>query len=73
MDFLKITQTQANQLANSLVEDFSPGYDSINDKYYIYSPPYTTAEQFNVADLLPIVYEGLTPINPNKPMFPKKG
>jgi len=68
MDFKKITKASSNAYAQSTNELYSPF--ELNDKFYLYRDIYTSLD--NVVALSESQLFGLTPINPNKPMFPKK-
>lgn len=72
MNFLRLNLTQAKELADDPNEEYSPVYDSLSIAHYIYSPPYTSTELIDVHTLSSTQLDGLTPINPTKPMFPRK-
>lgn len=69
--FLQIAESEAIGLANKVDEIYTPGYDSI-PKYHFYKDEYSEEEELSVVELTELEADGLTPINPTKPMFPKK-
>lgn len=69
--FLIIDETLANYLATKIDEEYTPGYNT-DPKYYFYKDSYTISELPYTEELTETVADGLTPINPQKPMFPKK-
>lgn len=69
---LKISQSQANNLANKVDEVYTPCYSSTSLQYYFYKTSYTASEIPNTVTLPYTYADGLTPVNPSKPMFPKK-
>lgn len=72
MEFLRITYSQAVALANDPNELYTPFYNGFDGQFYIYSPPYTPAELPNTFTIPQQQFDGLTPTNPTKPMFPKR-
>lgn len=72
MKFLRLTYPQAMALSSDPNELYTPVYDNISSQFYIYSPPYTPAEQPNTFSLTQQQLDGLTPTNPTKPMYPKR-
>lgn len=69
--FLQITETEAIGLAAKIDEVYTPGYDSL-PKFHFYKDDYTPEEELSVVELTELEADGLTPIDPTKPMFPKK-
>lgn len=70
--FLQISQSQANNLANKPNEVYSPFRDQNTNKYYIFKDSYTSTELPNTVNLQDSYVDGLTPIDPTKPLFPRK-
>lgn len=69
---LKITQSEANNLANKSSEIYTPCYSSTPLQYYFYKASYTASEIPNTITMPYTYADGLTPVNPSKPMFPRK-
>jgi len=72
MKLLRISPIQATTLSNDVNQVFTPGYLTVEDNYYFYKEVYTSAELLDTTELTFTQLDGLTPIDPTKPMFPKK-
>lgn len=70
--FLKISRAQANVYAANPNLEYTPFLDPRISQYYFYKDSYTTIELRSTVDLLDSHVDGLTPIDPTKPMFPRK-
>jgi len=71
MKFIEITLTQADSIAADPYRLFTSCYRVLNTnaKQYLY---YDENNDPNAITLTDTQLDGLTPINPTKPMFPKK-
>lgn len=69
--FLRLTEQEALVIAADNTQIYTPGYNSL-PKYFFYKDNYTKLEEVNTVELTDLELEGLTPIDPTKPMFPKK-
>lgn len=67
--FLKIDAAEASLIADNKDEIYTPAYN-IAEEYFFYKDTYS--EEDPTAEMDEIVADGLTPINPTKPMFPRK-
>jgi len=72
MNFKKVSEHTAIYFANDNNEIYTSSYSNDLDQYYIFKELYTTTDLPNIVSLSNLQMDGLTPINPNKPMFPKK-
>lgn len=70
--FLKITQSEAIGLANKPDTVYSPFLDQNINQYYIFKESYTSAELPRTVNLWESYVDGLTPIDPTKPIFKRK-
>lgn len=69
--FLLITETEAYTLAGDNTQTYTPGYNSI-PKYHFYKDKFETEDEPNIVELDDLEADGLTPIDPTKPIFPKR-
>jgi len=72
MNFLRLTTTQLATATNNSNEIYTPVYDGVSQSHYIYRDTYTSVELPDVYNLSQTQLDGLTPIDPTKPMFPKR-
>lgn len=70
--FLKISRAQANVYAANPNVPYTPFLDQRINQYYFYKENYSPIEIPNTVELLDSYVDGLTPIDPTKPMFPRK-
>jgi len=70
MKFLVLSQTQATNVANDSTKTYTPGYDPIANKYYLYTTD-TDDVKSSTVSLAVTQADGLTPVNPTKPIYPR--
>lgn len=69
--FLRINAGEASVLAEDNNEIYTPAYNQY-EEYFIFREEYDPSDEINTIELSLVEADGLTPMNPTKPMFPRK-
>lgn len=71
LDLLRLNEATALLIADDPNEEYTPGLEGY-DVYYLFKASYSPEELLAVEEVSEERVDGLTPVNPSKPMFPRK-